>query len=228
MEIFPESASSFSAEIDNLFWLIFIIVGVGFVISLFILLYPILMNHHQRKPKADYITGEKRKHFKWVAIAMVVMAVSDFTILYIEHDTWDKTQQHVPDAELHVAIIGKQWNWTFIYPGPDKKLYTIDDVIVDQLNSELHIPINKNIKVDIKAKDVLHSVFIPAFRFKYDAIPGRTVSRWFNATKEGKYDLSCAEICGVLHSNMRNYIVVESQEKYEQHINNLYQSQKSL
>ncbi len=226
MEIFPESASSYSSDIDNLFWLILIFVGIAFVASLIILIYPLIKNHHSKVPRAEYITGNQKKHLKWIVIGMALMAISDFAILFIEHGTWVKTQEHVPDdVELHVSVIGKQWNWVFIYPGPDNKLNTVDDVVVDQMNSELHIPINKNIKVDIKARDVLHSMFIPAFRFKYDAIPGRTVTRWFNATKEGKYDLSCAEICGVLHSNMRNFIVVESQEKYDEFLSNLYQSQ---
>ncbi len=225
MEIFPASASSISSEIDQLFWLILIIVGIGFFASLFILLYPLIKNHHSRKPKADYITGNKKRHLRWIVLGMAIMAVCDFAILFIEHDTWAKTQQHVPDTALHIAITGKQWNWMFTYPGPDNQLYTPDDILVDALNSELHIPLNQNVKVDIMAKDVLHSVFIPAFRFKYDAIPGRTVTRWFKATKEGRYDLACAEICGVLHTNMRNFIVVEPQEKFEEYITNLYQAE---
>lgn len=222
MKIFPENASTYGQDIDNIFWLILVFATIAFVISLFILFYPLVKNHYRRSLKAQYFTGEKKRHFRWVAMAMVALAVSDFIILFVEHDAWAKTQQQLPAADLHIAITGRQWNWIFQYPGPDNKLYTGDDVVVDQMDSELHVPINKNVQIDIKAKDVLHSVFIPAFRFKYDAIPGRTISRWFNATKEGTYDIACAEICGIMHSKMRNFLVVESQEKFDRFIQQLY------
>lgn len=222
MKIFPEQASSYAAEIDNLFWLTLVLVSIAFVISIFVLLYPLIRNHSDRNPKATYFTGHEKKHFKWVVTALIILAASDFSILLVEHDTWVKTQEVLPENDFHVAIIGRQWNWIFVYPGPDNKLYTTDDIIVDEQDSELHVPAGKKIKVDIKARDVLHSVFIPAFRFKYDAIPGRTITRWFQPIREGKYDISCAEICGVLHSKMRNFIVVESEEKFNEYLKKIY------
>jgi cytochrome c oxidase subunit 2 len=65
-------------------------------------------------------------------------------------------------------------------------------------------------------------------RLKQDVIPGRTNTRWINFTKEGKYDISCAEICGMMHSKMRNFIVVESQEKYDAFIKELYKKHSSI
>lgn len=222
-EIFPKNISTYGGEIDNLFWLITGITGVAFIISLFILIYPLVTNYYKRTPRAAYITGERKKHFRWITIALVVLGLSDFAILLAEHGTWVKMEQTAVSKDLHVAIIGRQWNWIFIYPGRDGKLYTADDITVDEQNSELHVPVNKNIVIDLKARDVLHSFFVAELRLKQDNIPGRTIQRWFNATVEGKYDMACAEICGVLHSQMRNFLVVESQEKFDAYMEDLIQ-----
>lgn len=223
MRIFPENVSTYGHEIDNLFFLVFAFAAIAFVISLFVLIYPLVKNHHTKVRRAEYITGEKKKHFRWVVIALILLAMSDFIILLVEHGTWEKIENVPADRDVHVAVTGRQWNWIFTYPGPDGKLYTADDVTIDEQNSELHVPVNKNIIVDLKARDVLHSFFVVNTRLKQDCIPGRTNSRWFNIIKEGRYDISCAEICGMLHSQMRNFLVVESQEKYEQYLKSIYE-----
>jgi cytochrome c oxidase subunit 2 len=172
--------------------------------------------------RAEFITGETKKHWNWVVAALVLLAVSDFTILLAEHHAWETIEREPPKADVTVGVTGRQWNWIFTYPGPDGKLNTSDDVVVDALNSELHVPVNKNIIVELRATDVLHSFFIPNARLKQDVIPGRTGKKWFNVTKLGKYDIACAEICGIMHAKMRNFLVVETQEQYDQYIKELY------
>jgi cytochrome c oxidase subunit 2 len=222
MHIFPENVSTYGQEIDNLFWLVTAFAGIAFVISLFVLFYPLIRNHEKRVKRATYFTGDKRKHFKWITAALVLLALSDFAILFAEHNTWEKIENIPPNPDVRLAITGRQWNWMFTYPGPDGKLYTADDVTIDEQNSELHVPVNKNIVFDLRSRDVIHSFFVVETRLKQDAIPGRTNTRWLNFTKEGKYILACAEICGLAHSQMRNFIVVESQEKYEHYLAALY------
>ena len=222
LKIFPYNASTYGSEIDNLFWLIFVFVAIGFVISLFVLLYPLIKYNSNRVKKAEYFTGERKKHFRWIVIALVLLTMSDFIILAVEHGTWEKIEGSPAQADLNVVVTGRQWNWIFTYPGPDGRLYTSDDITIDEQSSELHVPVNKNIVVDLKAKEVLHDFFVPNFRLKQDVIPGRTIKRWFNATTEGKYELVCSQICGVLHSKMRSFIVVESQEKFDQYLKSLY------
>lgn len=224
MDPFPENISTYGHEIDNLFWLIFILSGIAFVITLFILFYPLVKYRHSKVPRAKHIQGNTWKHMRWIALPVALLAFTDFAILTKEHGTWTKIMKAPDQNDFHVAVIGRQWNWILQYPGPDGKLYTPDDVYIDEPNSELHVPVNKTIMVDIKARDVLHSFFLPNLRFKYDAIPGRTVVRWFNATKTGKYEMVCAEICGVLHSKMRNYLVVDSEQDFNNYLQQLYQS----
>ena|ERR1035438_8871926 len=223
MSIFPENISTYGQEIDNLFWLIFVFAFIAFVISLFVLIYPLFKYHYKKTGKAQYITGEKKNHFKWIVIALVVLACSDFAIMFAEHGTWAKIEQEPVTADLQIAVTGRQWNWIFTYPGKDGKLYTADDIMIDDQNSELHVPINKNIVFDLKSRDVVHSFFLKNVRLKQDAIPGRTMKRWFNCNKEGRYEIACSEICGMLHSQMRNWLVVDSQENFDKYMKTLYE-----
>lgn len=219
--LLPKCISTYGKEIDHLFWLMVGITFFAFVVSLYVLFKPLFTNHHSKVPRARYITGEG-KQYRWITIALIGLALSDFLILFVEHHSWAAIEREVPSADLEVAIIGRQWNYIFVYPGPDGKLSTEDDVRIDQPNSELHVPLNKNIVVHLMATDVLHSFWVPNIRLKQDCIPGRTIKRWFNLTETGRYEIACAEICGILHSKMRNYLVVEDQAAFDTYIRNLY------
>ena len=220
--LLPKVISTYGQEIDNVFWLIVGITFFAFIVSLFVLIKPLFTNHYKKVARAKYITGNSRKQYKWVTIALVGLALGDFYILFAEHHAWATIESTIPQADLEVAVIGRQWNYIFVYPGPDGKLSTDDDVRIDQQDSELHVPVNKNIVVHLMSRDVLHSFWVPQIRLKQDCIPGRTIKRWFNLTETGKYDIACAEICGLLHSRMRNFLVVEDQSTFDKYITALY------
>ena len=223
LSIFPENVSTYGAEIDSLFYTITLFAGIAFFISIFLLIYPLIKYRYKEGRVVEHNRGITHKQLKWVYIGMTLLACTDFYMLVAEHSTWVKIEEHIPEqVDFHVAVTGRQWNWMFTYPGKDGVLYTADDVIVDQQNSELHLPVNKNIVFDLKAIDVLHSFFIPVTRLKQDVLPGRTISRWVNITKIGTYELNCAEICGVMHAKMRNFIVVEEEADFNKYINELY------
>jgi cytochrome c oxidase subunit 2 len=88
-----------------------------------------------------------------------------------------------------------------------------DDIIIE--NAQLHLPINKNIVVNLSTADVLHSFFLPNFRVKQDALPGKWIKVWFNGTKAGKYEIACAELCGSNHYAMRGEIFMYGQQDYD-------------
>lgn len=223
MNIFPEAVSTYAHEMDKLFWLITLFAGLGFFITIGILIYALIRFRYSPQRKPMTFRGNTFREFRWVALGMALLAFADFYVLYDEHDTWDKMMQTVPEEkDLHIAITGRQWNWIFTYPGPDGKLYTADDVIINEPNSTIHVPIHKNVVFDIRSVDVIHSVFLKEARFKYDAIPGRTITKWVQFHRPGKYELICAELCGVLHSKMRNFIMVESEEVFQQWLDELY------
>src|SRR5438067_2391293 len=82
--------------------------------------------------------------------------------------SWSKVKTRIPESDLHIRITGKQFNWEVTYPGPDGKFDTADDQTLD---NEVHVPVGKPVVLHLRAKDVIHSVFIPTARFKQDAVP---------------------------------------------------------
>ena len=219
MKLFPENISTYGHEIDNLFYFISVPVGLAFVITIIVFIYPLIKNKFREGKKAQYVKGNNWKQLKWVLLAMFLIGLSDVIILFAEKDAWVSIEETLPKEDFKVAITGRQWSWSITYPGKDGILYTGDDVIE---TNDLHVPVNSVIHLDIKSVDVLHSVFIPNVRLKQDALPGRTITRWFEATKTGEYDISCAEICGVAHSNMKGTLHVQSNEDFLQYLDEIY------
>jgi cytochrome c oxidase subunit 2 len=111
-----------------------------------------------------------------------------------------------------VQITAKQFNWEILYPGPDGKFDTDDDKMME---NDLHVPVNEVVRVRLTSKDVIHSFFVPQFRLKQDAVPGRVIEIWFQATQPGVYELPCAELCGFGHSGMLGHVTVQSAEEYQ-------------
>lgn len=108
------------------------------------------------------------------------------------------------DQPLKVEVNGIQYAWLFTYPG------------TGILTGELHIPIHREVNLKIKAGDVLHAFWLPEFRIKQDAIPGRETQLTFTATRLGEYPIICAELCGAYHGGMKSTLYVQTQEEYDQ------------
>jgi cytochrome c oxidase subunit 2 len=124
---------------------------------------------------------------------------------------WDHIKLNQPPREQLLRIQGEQWTWRFAYPGPDGQLDTPDDVASV---GEVHVPLDQVVHFELTAKDVLHSLWIPELRLKQDAVPGRTIRGWFRATRAGRYEVICAEICGVGHTTMKGTLQVEPPEDF--------------
>jgi cytochrome c oxidase subunit 2 len=112
---------------------------------------------------------------------------------------------------LRVEVTARQWSWTFRTAGPDRRFATPDDVVT--LN-ELHVPLGRPVYLKLRSKDVVHSLYLPNFRTKLDAIPGSTTRLWFEARETGRFEIGCAQHCGVSHYKMRGLLAVESEEDY--------------
>ena len=219
MKIFPENASSYGADVDFIFWLITGVISLASLIVIFLILYPILTKKTKRTKNERYQQGIGFKNLKLIYLGVAILAIADFYFLFEEGPIWKKIEETLPEKEVHVIVMGRQWLWEFTYPGPDGKLYTADDV---KTINKLYVPVNKNVHMDLQAYDVIHSVFIPNARFKQDALPGRNITKWVKMTKTGIYPLTCAEICGIGHANMKADIIVLSQEDYDKQIAKLY------
>jgi cytochrome c oxidase subunit II len=108
-----------------------------------------------------------------------------------------------PEETLNVYVVGKQWMWKFQHLNGQREI------------NELHVPVGRAVKLIMTSEDVIHDVFVPAFRVKADVIPGRYTHLWFQPTKAGRYHLFCAEYCGTKHSGMVGEVVVQEPAEYE-------------
>lgn len=208
----PENVSTFGADVDGIFWFIFYIVTVWFFITEGLIIYFIVRYRRKAGQKAVYTPGNTWSQLAWVLVPMAIVVVLDLLIDIRGADVWAKVKLYRPQTDFVVQGIGKQFNWEFVYPGPDGKFGTDDDLKTD---NELHVPVNKPIHVILMSKDVIHSFFLPHFRLKQDAMPGREIPVWFEATKTGSYEIPCAELCGFGHSGMKGLVVVHTPEEYQ-------------
>jgi cytochrome c oxidase subunit 2 len=211
IEHFLARASSYAADVDNLVLLVTVLVGVWFLIAEAILFWLIFRWRARDGVPAQYLTGKEPHVKKWINIPHYIIIVFDVVIIVAAVLVWVKIKQTLPPADETVRVIGRQWVWVFQHPGADGKLDTPDDI---RTTDELHVVVNKTYHYELQSEDVLHSFFVPVFRLKHDAIPGRTITGWFKPTQTGKHDILCAEICGIGHGVMGATIFIETPEQH--------------
>ena len=195
----PEQASTHAPRVDNLYF--FLITVTGFFAVLVTVLVVVFAIKYRRRSVDEVgapIHGSLALELIWTGIplvlAMVMFAWGASVFFSIVRP---------PEQTLDIYAVGKQWMWKFQHPEGPREI------------NHLHVPVNTNVRVIITSEDVLHSLYVPAFRVKMDAIPGRYTQLWFNATQVGEYHLFCAEYCGTKHSGMVGSAVVLSQEDYQ-------------
>ena len=210
---FPQNISTFGGDIDAVFSLIYYVVGFWFLLTEAVLLYFLVRYRRRRGHTATYSRGDTWSELAWVLIPVTLVLALDLGIDAAGGPVWAKIKEQRPSGGVEVLVTGKQFNWNFTYPGPDGQFDTADDVTIE---NELHVPVNQNVQLTLRAKDVIHSFFIPNVRLKQDVLPGRTIKGWFNATKPGQYEIACAELCGFGHYNMRGFLIVHEAEDYQQ------------
>jgi cytochrome c oxidase subunit 2 len=195
----PESASTIAGDVDALY---FYITGVTVffttLISLVIIFFVIRYRRRNAFEIPRPIEGSTKLETLWSVIPLLI-AMSIFV--------WGAkvyfAQYRPPQNALEVYVVGKQWMWKFQHPTGQREI------------NELHVPVGRKIKLIMTTEDVIHDVFIPAFRIKADVVPGRYTTEWFEATKPGRYHLFCAEYCGMNHSGMGGWVVVMEPKDFD-------------
>lgn len=208
LKYLPENISTYGGEIDSLFYLIYWITGVAFLLVAAAMIAFLFMYRHREGRRATYLHGNTAIEITWTIVTAVVFIV----LAFMSKPLWGRIKQEVPPSNFQVRVTGKQFNWEIVYPGPDGKFDTADDLTLD---NELHVPVDRVVHVFLTSKDVIHSFFLPQLRLKQDALPGRMIEAWFEATKAGTYEIPCAELCGFGHSGMLGHLIVHSVEDYE-------------
>ena len=204
----PENVSTYGRDIDWLFHLIYYITGVTFILVFAAMLAFIVMYRDRPGRKARYTHGNTTLEIVWTVVPALILVI--LTLLSVP--AWSRIKMTMPDTDFVVQVTAKQFNWQVTYPGADGKFGTDDD---KTLLDEMHVPVNKVVRVILKSQDVIHSFFVPQFRIKQDAVPGHEIRVWFDVTKPGKYEWPCAELCGFGHSGMKGWIYVHTPDEYQ-------------
>jgi cytochrome c oxidase subunit 2 len=205
---FPHDVSTYGPRIDFLFELIFWIVMIVWIaVSVTMIVF---MVKYRTRPgrKAEYIEGNSKLEVFWTTATAAIM----IPLAFMSRSLWADIKEHAPPGDVFFAVQAKQFNWEITYPGPDGKLGTKDDVTAE---NEMHVPVNKVVRIQLTSVDVIHSFFVPNLRLKQDAVPGHDIPVWFEAIETGQYEIPCAELCGFGHSGMKGMLIVESQEDFD-------------
>jgi cytochrome c oxidase subunit 2 len=196
----PDDASVTAADID---WLYLFMVWMSVIstVGIFVAMAYFCVKYRAKSRKANELAEPSSDHNTTLEITWSIIPLFVCIALFVWGFKGFVDLRTPPKDSLEVHAIGKRWAWTFQYPhGAD---------------NTLHVPVDKNVRIVISSLDVLHSLFIPNFRVKMDAVPGRYTDLWFRATKPGTYPIFCAEYCGTQHSDMLANIVVHPPGGYE-------------
>jgi cytochrome c oxidase subunit 2 len=204
----PENASSYGADVDRIFYLIYYITAIALVGVLAGLVYFLFKYRAKAGGKATYNHGNTTLEIIWTIVPALVFIMLGF----MSRSVWSQIKETLPETELRIKVTASQFNWQMTYPGPDGKLGTGDDY--NQENA-MTVPVNRPVRVVLTSKDVIHSFFLPNMRLKQDAVPGREIEVWFQANRTGDFEIPCAELCGFGHSNMKGLLKVETPEQFE-------------
>lgn len=236
------SASKEGVAIDNMLWITIVVTGLVFVITQ-VLLFWFSFKYQARDDKKVYFFPHSTKlELIWTTIPAIFLTV----LVVYGLINWFKITSDAPKDAVLIEITGHQFKWEARYPGPDKVLgkknyklttavnslgvdfsdkFSLDDIHVD--GTEIHMPVNRPIKLVINSQDVIHDVGLSHFRMKMDAVPGIPTTMWFTpryTTKEMQertnnpnfaYEISCDQMCGAGHFNMRGVITVDTEQEYE-------------
>ncbi|MBI2081426.1 MAG: cytochrome c oxidase subunit II [candidate division NC10 bacterium] len=203
----PPNVSTYGEDIDFLFHLIYYITGVSFLLVAGAMVAFLVLYRHREGRRATYIHGHTTLEIIWTIVPALILVVLSF----LSQATWGSVKGHLPPSQHRVRVTAKQFNWEMRYPGPGGQFGTADDLTLD---NELHVPVDQVIRVSLTSRDVIHSFFLPNLRLKQDTLPGRQIEAWFEATKPGRYEIPCAELCGFGHSGMKGWLTVHTPEEY--------------
>lgn len=212
--ILPEPVSNLGAEIDSIYYLILIITGIIFVLVEVALVWFLIRYRRRDGRRAEYSHGNKTAEVVWTVIPFVLVLY----IAYTSNGVWLKAKQAdregaAPADAIPMRVMAKQFEWNVTYPGSDGRLDTDDDFVV---RNQLHVPVDRAVRIELGSDDVIHSLFLPDLRVKQDAVPGMMIPVWFEANRPGEYDWACAELCGLGHYRMRASVTVHEAGEFEQ------------
>ena len=211
----PEAASTVAGEVDWILEFINIICYVFLVLITVILVY--LAVKYRRDPNQHRISDEGPTHGMTLEIVWTVIPTGLVVAIFWVGMVGYINLRESPDDAYEVSVTAQKWSWTFTHPE-----YGVTE------GAELTVPVGKPVRLIMTSADVLHSLFVPAFRVKQDVVPGRYSDLWFEATKVGSYQLYCTEYCGKDHSTMLATVHVLPEDEFQIQLGKLAREYEDL
>lgn len=225
----PVQASAQATQLDRVTILVHLLMAVLFVGWSLYFVYVLARFRRKRQPSADY-QGARGHWSTWTESGVAVVEVLLLAAFSIP--AW-ASRVNPPSANaLVIRVTAQQFSWIVHYPGDDGEFGRIEASLIGPDNpagldraslhgaddvvaiGEMHLPVGRNVVVQLTARDVIHSFGVPAMRVKQDAIPGMMTPVWFTPTLEGRFDIACSQLCGLGHYRMRGLITVERPENF--------------
>jgi len=222
---FPESISEHGGAVDRQFNITILVVGISFAAAQVGLGWVVWKyRDSSAATRATYSHGNNRLEVIWTVLTAIIF----ISLAVMGQRVWAALHLHAaPAGSYTVEVVAQQFSWNFHYHGKDNVFGRTDPKLIDDsaLNyvgiddtdpnakddsvvSTLVVPVNRPIELILKSKDVTHSFFVPQLRFKQDLVPGMAIPVHFTVNKTGKYELACAELCGMNHYKMKSYMLV--------------------
>jgi cytochrome c oxidase subunit 2 len=198
LPLFPDQASTMAGRVDALYFYL-LAVSAFFTVLIFLSVLALAVKYRRSKhPVPVPVEGNNQLEIAWSVIPLglsMIMFVWGASLFF--------SMNRPPRGALEIYAVGKQWMWKFEHLDGHREI------------NELHVPVDRDVKLTMVSQDVIHSFFVPAFRVKQDVLPGRYTTVWFRATKPGTYHLFCSQYCGTKHSGMIGQVVVMEPAQYQ-------------
>jgi cytochrome c oxidase subunit 2 len=231
----PAGAAASASAIDHQFAVTFVLMGIVFVAAQMSLGYLVWKyRDHSSAGKVDYSHGNLKLELIWTTLTAILF----IGLNLVGSPIWAAERfRPAVDGATRVEVTGMQFAWYFRYPGPDGKFGITKPELEDPstggegalgldpadpaskddvVTGIMEVPVNREVEVILRAHDVIHSFFVPAMRFKQDAVPGLAIHMHFTPTETGSYEIACAELCGLGHYKMHGILKVVSQNEFDQ------------
>ena len=226
---FPPYISEYGAAYDHQFMMTLVVVGIIFFLAQLGLAY-VIFRYRGNGGKASYSHGNNTLEAVWTTATAILF----LGIVLMGQHIWAKVHlEAAPAGALQVEVTGQQFAWNFRYAGPDGKFGRVKpELMKESLGNPLGVdpddpagkddlvmpimavPVNHPIEVILRSKDVIHSFYVRELRLKQDTVPGMENRLHFTASTIGRYEIPCAELCGLGHYQMRSYLQVMSEEDF--------------
>ncbi len=234
----PEVASVHGPAVDRVFSIVLVITGIMFVVLQLALAVLVFKFGGRREVRARHWNRPRLE--KWFAVtAGMIIFLVDMSVYSLGENEWFKAWGAAPGNADLVEVTGEQFMWNFRYPGADGVFGKTDPRLISVSNplcidtrdataaddvlstNQLHLVAGKPVRLRIRSKDVIHSLNLPHFRVKQDAVPGMLIELWFIPSREGQFEIVCNQLCGLAHYRMKAFLTVEAQPAFDQWISQM-------